>query len=405
MKKIREDHIEKQSAELKGLKDINEFLSLINSTINDIRKSEQKKYSLLSSIFNCFYENKTTSLPRKTIYEYILLDILNYKNKMLISFVKGSTNSMDIISEENYIKKTDYIIRNNRCLIKNIGNQNVDKILLDINFIITHKNLLLKNIFGNFSKITIIEPKKNKKNNTNKDKIFYNTNSKIININNINNINGSSTKKEEIQYLTKKRKSHRNHILKELRYKNKNNSINSSEEKYDDSYTIELLDKEKEDDKQKKIEEQETFEEEEMLSEINEFFNGNGLLKEIESKKNNSNNPEDMIFFKNLLLNYQNGGILKLYLNIINNDNEEFQNSFKSLIDYKNSLNDNSNSGNFKAKFSIMNKIISTKKKCIILIDKIVAKLKQLILEYKFIKKVLKNIDESKSDIKRDKRN
>jgi hypothetical protein len=105
MKKIQEDHIEKQSTELKGQKELNEFLSLINSTINDIRHSDQKKYSLLSSIFNCFYENKTISLPRKTIYEYIHLDIHKYKNKMLNSFVKNGKNNMDIISEENYIKK------------------------------------------------------------------------------------------------------------------------------------------------------------------------------------------------------------------------------------------------------------------------------------------------------------
>jgi len=45
-----------------------------------------------------------------------------------------------------------------------------------------------------------------------------------------------------------------------------------------------------------------------------------------------------------------------------------------------------------------MNKIFLIKEKCNILIDKIVVKLKQLILEYNFIKKVLNNIDENKSD-------
>ena len=43
-----------------------------------------------------------------------------------------------------------------------------------------------------------------------------------------------------------------------------------------------------------------------------------------------------------------------------------------------------------------MNKIILGKEKCNILIDKIVVKLKQLILEYYFIKKVLNNIDANK---------
>ena len=465
MKKTREDYIEKHPTKIEGLKDLTEFLSLINSTINDIRKSDQKKYSLLSSIFNCFYENKTISLPRKTIYEYIHQDILNYKNKMLISFVENGTNSMDIISEENFLKKTHSIISRNKCLIEHFDNQNVDKISLDINFIKAHKNLLLKNIFGKDQKITnafpslknprkiknssnpmkgqylnnsqeiikddtdineddfeieimesdqeqeqeetdMTEPKKEKKNNINEVKDFYNSNSKIININNINNISGSSSKTEEIQYLNKKRKSHRNHARKGLKYNKKNNSINSSEEKYD-SYIRELLDEEEEDDKQKKGEKKETIAEKEILSLIEEgkiylsLFNDNDLLKEIQSKKNNSNNPEenDDIFIKNLILNYQNGDTLKSYLNMINDDYGEFKKSIKSLIDYKNSLNNNSSGDKFMTKFSIMNKIILGKEKCSILIDKIVIKLKQLILEYNFIKKVLNNIDENKSDI------
>ena len=42
MKKIREDYIEKQPIKIEGIKNLNEFLSLINSTINDIRQSDQK---------------------------------------------------------------------------------------------------------------------------------------------------------------------------------------------------------------------------------------------------------------------------------------------------------------------------------------------------------------------------
>mgnify|MGYP003571384410 CR=1 FL=1 len=61
-------------------------------------------------------------------------------------------------------------------------------------------------------------------------------------------------------------------------------------------------------------------------------------------------------------------------------------------------MNDKSSSDKLIEKFSIMNKIFLIKEKCNILIDKIVVKLKQLILEYNFIKKVLNNIDENKSD-------
>ena len=47
----------------------------------------------------------------------------------------------------------------------------------------------------------------------------------------------------------------------------------------------------------------------------------------------------------------------------------------------------------------MLNKIILNKEKCCILIDKIIVKIKQLLLEYKFIKKVLNSISENDSDI------
>ena len=401
MKKIREEQIEKQSNDLKN---IMKFLSLINSTINDIRKSAQKKYSLLSSILNCFYKKKTISLPIETIYKYIHLDILNYKNKMVISFCKNGTNKMDIISEKNYQKKIHCLYMNNKCFIRNISKGKIDKISLNINFIIAHKNFILINIFGKDAKLSIIELKKI--NYIKEDTDFSNAESKIININNINNKSDSSSKVEEIQYLNKKKKSHRENAPKGLKKIKKNNSTNFSEEK-NESYTRELLVKEDEDDKQVKSEKKESILEKEISSLIKEDSQNfslpsyNDVLKEKESKKNNSINSEDNdeIFFKNLLLKYQNGETLKSYVNMINNDNEEFQNSIKSLIEYKNSLKDNSSGDNAMIKFSIMNKIIFGKEKCNILIDKIIANLKQLILEYKFIEKVLNNIDENKSDI------
>jgi hypothetical protein len=133
----------------------------------------------------------------------------------------------------------------------------------------------------------MIEQKKKKENNIKEVEDFYKENSEI-NINNINNISVSSSKTEEIQYLNKKRKrkNHRNIPPKELSYNNENNSLNISEEKYNDSYTIELLDKE-EFDKQKKGAKEETISEKEILSQINEIFNGNDSLKENESKNNN----------------------------------------------------------------------------------------------------------------------
>jgi len=160
MKKIGEEDIKRQSTELKRQKDIMEFLSLINSTINKIRKSEHKQYSLLSTIFNCFYLNNTISLPRKSIYKYIHLDILSYKNKMIISFIKNGSNNMDIISEENYINKTYHLISKNKSLINVFGNLDDDQISLNTNFIISHKNSILRNIFGKDDELSMNESKK-----------------------------------------------------------------------------------------------------------------------------------------------------------------------------------------------------------------------------------------------------
>mgnify|MGYP003571385312 CR=1 FL=1 len=43
MNKIGEENMDKKSTELKGQKDIFEFLSIINSTIKDIRQNDQKQ--------------------------------------------------------------------------------------------------------------------------------------------------------------------------------------------------------------------------------------------------------------------------------------------------------------------------------------------------------------------------
>ena len=126
------------------------------------------------------------------------------------------------------------------------------------------------------------------------------------------------------------------------------------------------------------------------------LFKDKELLNEFEKQNNNIDESES--FTKSILLSYQNEDNLKKYLNILNDDYTEFQNSLKTLINYKCSLDD-SNNTKFLTKFSIMNKIILGKEKCSLLIDKIVIKLKQLILEYNFIQKVLKNIDYNKAEI------
>ena len=159
MKKAKIEQIGKGIQSQKSQDNRDKFLSEINASILEIRKSEKEKYSLLSCIFNCFYENKTTSLPQQTIYDYILQDIINYKGKMIVSFVQNGTNSMEIIDENNYIKKAHNIISRNKCLLLEGDNH----ISFDMLFIQKNKNLMYRNLFGREGKLFISAHKKIKK--------------------------------------------------------------------------------------------------------------------------------------------------------------------------------------------------------------------------------------------------
>ena len=81
---------------------------------------------------------------------------------------------------------------------------------------------------------------------------------------------------------------------------------------------------------------------------------------------------------------------------MLNVDFNEFQRSINNLIITQDSLSKSDDK--FLTKFSTMNKIIMAKEKCNLLIDKIIIKLKQLILEYNFIQKVLDNIEINKNN-------
>ena len=455
---------------------IDKFLSDINSTIVEIRRSEDKKYSLLSSIFNCFYENKLLSIPKQAVFDYIHQDVIKYKGKMIVSFVLNGTNSMEIINENNYIKKTNSILSRNKCLI-----MEENQISIDINFIQIHKNLMYRNLFGREGRFFNLAHKKIKKlkslkinqdqhqssakksnsqdnprdqNNHNDDyeieivdSDFDSSKSRQSNKQNkklSNDFNPKSdsnstnftslskisdlekahdridkiititpTKKDKNIYLAKKRKIKRisknkdqyNRIINNIiNTENKNNKNKNGEDKSDEISVLNLI----EDDNNNKEKKEEIKAEKEILSLIEEgklflsLFKDKELLNEIESQKNtstgnNNNDNDNDAYIKSILLNYCNDNNIKNNLNVLNEDYTLFQNSLKKLIDYKSTFN-NANSTTFFSKFSIMNKIIVGKEKCNLLIDKIIMKLKQLILEYSFIRKAVNNFDNNKTD-------
>ena len=118
------------------------------------------------------------------------------------------------------------------------------------------------------------------------------------------------------------------------------------------------------------------------------------MLKAIEEQNKKMENSDNYV--KKLLMSYENGSYLKNYLLMLNVDFNEFQRSINNLIITQDSLSKSDDK--FLTKFSTMNKIIMAKEKCNLLIDKIIIKLKQLILEYNFIQKVLDNIEINKNN-------
>ena len=430
--------------------EIQEFLTKINSLINSIRKEDGKQYSLLSVIFNCFYENKKLTLSKSTINDYTHQDVLKYKNKMIISFVENGTNSMETINESNYLKKVQTIISRNKCLMVQ-----GDTVSIDMDFVHNHKLLIYRNLFGKeidivksslkpkrVSKLkTSLGPKKivknfkkikglgthpvnksmgkkekdyeieivdteNEETDITQKKIYpqvqpiylnrpdftdYNLNKinpiKYIKKNNNNNntfnkINNMGNELRIPQFLEKKR---RNEIY-----------IKSDLDSDERSENVIKYGEDKSADKKEEI-----IAEKEILSLIENgkfflsLFKDKEMLNAIEEQNKNMENSDNYV--KKLLQSYENGSYLKNYLLMLNVDFNEFQRSIKNLIMTQESLNKSEND-KFLNKFSTMNKIIMAKEKCNLLIDKIIIKLKQLILEYNFIQKVLGNIEVNKNN-------
>ena len=459
--KVFQNEKQNQKEDMEEHKEIEQFLSQINSNITEILKSDNKKYSILSSIFNCFYEHKALSLPKQIIFDYIHKDVIKNKGKMIVSFVINGTNSMQIIDKNNYIKKTSNIITKNRCLVIDINNN----ISIDMNFINAHSNLISRNLFGNNGKAFNFSFKftKSKKLNTHKKENNLkkentkenleagyltqddyeieileseqdeadNTEIQKDNLKSLNNsITMNSTPKFKEKYLSQNKnkskiinykdnvlniskpkdnlflgkKRNRNNPAK-IKFKEKTNNLNkeSVHKKNNEIFDIQnstMLLKNKKKNKNKNKGKGKLGKE--ILSFIDEgklflsIIQDKELLNKLENEKNNLDERDS--FIKSVLLNFQNVNNFKNYLNVLDEDCSEFQKSLKSLINYKSSISDGNSKNKILEKFSILNKIIFGKEKCCLLIDKIVNKLKQIILEYDFIKKVLKNSDKNKSE-------
>ena len=419
--------------------EIEEFLTKIHSLITNIRKEEGKQYSLLSCIFNCFYENKKLTLSKLTINDYIHQDVCTYKNKMIVSFVENGTNSMETINESNYLKKFQTIISRNKCLVVQ-----GDNISIDLDFVHNHKLLIYRNLFGKEIDIVKSSLKKRKiKTSLGPKKIVKNIKKISAFAPHVNNSNRGlgmgvhendyeieivETENDDTDITHKKiypripplynnRPDYTDYNINQLNYINNNNNKFTNElrrpqflekKRRSEIYIKKDIDPDerseniiKFDEDKKPEKKEEIVAEKEILSLIENgkfflsLFKDKEMLNIIEQQNKSMDNNDNYV--RRLLQNYENGSYLKNYLLMLNVDFNEFQRSIKNLIIAQESLNKSEND-KFLVKFTVMNNIIMAKEKCNLLIDKIIIKLKQLILEYNFIKKVLGNIDVNKNN-------
>ena len=393
--------------------EIEEFLTKIHSLITNIRKEEGKQYSLLSCIFNCFYENKKLTLSKLTINDYIHQDVCTYKNKMIVSFVENGTNSMETINESNYLKKFQTIISRNKCLVVQ-----GDNISIDLDFVHNHKLLIYRNLFGKEIDIVKSSLKKRKiKTSLGPKKIVKNIKKISAFAPHVNNSNRGlgmgalendyeigivETENDDTDITHKKiypripplynnRPDYTDYNINQLNYINNNNNKFTNELRrpqfLEKKRRSEIYIKKDIDPDERSVIENGKF----FLS----LFKDKEMLNIIEQQNKSMDNNDNYV--RRLLQNYENGSYLKNYLLMLNVDFNEFQRSIKNLIIAQESLNKSEND-KFLVKFTVMNNIIMAKEKCNLLIDKIIIKLKQLILEYNFIKKVLGNIDVNKNN-------
>lgn len=406
--------------------EIKEFLSKVHMMILSMRRTEGEKYSILSLVLNCFYESKNTILSKNEIFQYIRQDIKINRNKMVTSFVINGTNSKEVIHEENYQRKTQGILIKNKCLIQ-LGN---DMFCLNLNFIKSHKSLLFKNIFG--KDLYSDTRQKRKKSKSNLDM----TSATIKSGNNPRrymskalsaeksaddfDIEIIGSEHEDTKLMEKKRYEDTECSLKEetskieriLNKKRNRGRIDSDRETIDDiimknkkikletsirSQIVTPSPKDREFTKNTPTKKQnlKNFEitaGKEITSILDNgkdflsLFDNEDILKELSQIGDNDDDNDDYV--KNLLKTYQKrDNTLKKYLTLLDTDYAEYQRCLESLSKYRHTLYDK-----FTTPTNIignMNKIIVGKEKCNLIIDKIIIKLKQLILEFNFIKKII----------------
>lgn len=419
--KNKKENSSKKSLNTKTKYETNSFLELVKKTIDKIKSTKTKKYSLSSCIFLCFYEKKKKILDKKEICDFIKKEILENNNRIINSNLTIKKTKIHIVTQKNYYLKLYHILLKSKCFTKviNMETNKEEQIELNEEYIHHRKNLIFRHLFGpkfnsekssinkkylKLKRISIIKHKKKrdkKKNDISNDKtnnINQKENSEI-------NHKKEIEKKEESSNKTNSTKEKENEpvkIKKFLRKKrkrtqtiNKNNMLvmplfaNSNE-------SPKKIDNKKEDDDNRNINLEEikeeiissSFKKIKNIVKIGEefivFLKNDKFLNFI---KNNDNKNKDI----QKLFNSKDDNLLHNFIQV----SMEYYLKFNELIGYF--LNDKENGYENEDEISnkelnIINYFYKKKNFCILLIFRIISKLFSFILEFNFISEVIDEI-------------
>ena len=430
--KNRKENSAKKSQNVKTKYETNSFLELVKNTIDKIKSTKTKKYSLSSCIFLCFYEKKKKILEKKEICDFIKKEILENNNRIINSNLKMPKAKVHIVTQKNYYIKLYHILLKSKCFTKviNMETNKEEQIELNEEYIHHRKNFIFRHLFGHncnseksftdkkykkFKRINAIKSKnkRNKKNNDISNDKMNNSNQKES----CQKTNKKENEKKEQDYKNDSIKETENEpvkIKKFLRKKRKRaptidknnmlvmplfvnpsecqNKIDNKNEDDDDDKNINLEEIKEEIISQsfKEIKNiVKTGEEFIVFLKNDKFLN---FIKNNDNKKNDIqkffNSKDDILlhnFIKVAMENYMKfNELLGFFLNDKENDSE-----IEDEINIKES--------------DFINYFYKKKNFCILLIFRIISKLFSFILEFNFISEVIdevssynKNSDDTK---------
>ena len=420
--------------------DIFSFLKQIKANIDKIKSNNynNKKYTLISCIFLCFYEKKKKILDKKEINDFVKKEVSENENKIISAHIKNKKNELDIITPKNYYPKLYQMLIRNRCFTKVIHMEsNYEQVELNEEYINSRKNTIFKHLFGktlNSKKINskrrhrkfeksvsaiknqskkkiktdlkINKIKKIKKSTEPKENSQFDADSTNFslkdnenNFKKIEDFNGFNFFVENIKLERKKLES-----LNRKFFLNQKRRSPSSVDSNENSLIMPLFAEDCHNENESKINNNINYIKKEELipNSLDKFLNyminkGKEFLSHLNNPKFIDFIKTKYIFKKNgfALLSYNDDSVVHNFLNTAYKDYMKFNRYLKFFMNNKDINVDSESEDKSNDKGTqILENIDVKKMKCSLLISRIETKLSQFLLEYDFIVEVIKEIFE-----------